>query len=259
MSVHGEIDHPHVTLVLGAGGPIGRAFHAGVLGALAEACGWDARSADLIVGTSAGAQIGALLRAGWDAHQLLRHMQHPNGASPHIGENIRRLLHGHWPRRPLWIPAVHAETGARVVFGRDEAPLVDVGTAVRCSSAVPIIRPAVEVGSESFVDGGVASPTHADLAAEAKPNGRRRVVVVLSPLSRYWPLRLLLRWELRSVVRHGVDVVLFEPDREVAAAMGWNPMNGARAAGVAEAAFVATQRRLQRRNSAGALCRLVGA
>jgi NTE family protein len=50
-------------LVLGGGGVIGQAFHAGVLAALAEA-GFDPRSADLLVGTSAGSQIAALLRAG---------------------------------------------------------------------------------------------------------------------------------------------------------------------------------------------------
>ncbi|MBV8302731.1 MAG: patatin-like phospholipase family protein [Acidimicrobiia bacterium] len=49
-------------LVLGAGGPVGHAFHAGTLGALADA-GWDARRAELIVGTSIGAVTGALMRA----------------------------------------------------------------------------------------------------------------------------------------------------------------------------------------------------
>jgi NTE family protein len=57
-----------ITLVLGAGGPLGQAFHAGVLRALAEH--WDARRAQLIVGTSAGSQVGALLRAGLSAHDL---------------------------------------------------------------------------------------------------------------------------------------------------------------------------------------------
>src|SRR3954471_8763156 len=50
-------------LVLGAGGPVGHAFHSGVLAALAEG-GWDARDAAVIVGTSIGAVTGALLRAG---------------------------------------------------------------------------------------------------------------------------------------------------------------------------------------------------
>src|SRR5438270_7767453 len=52
-----------VGLVLGAGGPVGHAFHSGVLAALADA-GWDARDAAVIVGTSIGAVTGALLRAG---------------------------------------------------------------------------------------------------------------------------------------------------------------------------------------------------
>ncbi|MGH9116974.1 MAG: patatin-like phospholipase family protein [Acidimicrobiales bacterium] len=53
-----------VGLVLGAGGVVGGAFHTGVLAAIDEATGWDARSAELIVGTSAGAVMGAVLRAG---------------------------------------------------------------------------------------------------------------------------------------------------------------------------------------------------
>jgi NTE family protein len=58
-----------VGLVLGGGGVLGQAFHAGVLVALAEA-GWDPRDAEVIVGTSAGSQIGALLRAGVSAADL---------------------------------------------------------------------------------------------------------------------------------------------------------------------------------------------
>jgi NTE family protein len=54
---------PGVALVLGGGGVLGQAFHVGVLAALAEA-GWDPRTADLVVGTSAGSQVGAVLRAG---------------------------------------------------------------------------------------------------------------------------------------------------------------------------------------------------
>lgn len=58
-----------ITIVLGAGGPVGHAFHVGTLRALA-ALGWDPRRADLVLGTSAGAQVGALLRAGMSADDL---------------------------------------------------------------------------------------------------------------------------------------------------------------------------------------------
>jgi NTE family protein len=53
-----------VALVLGAGGVVGRAYLVGTLAALEEETGWDPRTADLIVGTSAGAGCGSTLRAG---------------------------------------------------------------------------------------------------------------------------------------------------------------------------------------------------
>ena len=51
-------------LVLGAGGIVGNAFHAGVLAALQREVGWDPRHADLVVGTSAGSVSGIGLRLG---------------------------------------------------------------------------------------------------------------------------------------------------------------------------------------------------
>lgn len=55
---------PSVALVLGAGGAVGAAYHAGVVAALHDVSGFDARDADLVVGTSAGSGIAASLRAG---------------------------------------------------------------------------------------------------------------------------------------------------------------------------------------------------
>jgi len=61
---------PRIGLVLGAGGVIGHAYHAGVLDGLCDATGWDPRDAEVIVGTSAGSVVGALLRAGFSARDL---------------------------------------------------------------------------------------------------------------------------------------------------------------------------------------------
>jgi NTE family protein len=61
---------PRVGLVLGAGGAVGHAYHAGVLAGLEEATGWDPRDAEVIVGTSAGSVVGSLLRAGLAAPDL---------------------------------------------------------------------------------------------------------------------------------------------------------------------------------------------
>jgi NTE family protein len=62
---------PGIGLVLGAGGVVGHAFHAGVLAAVTDSTGWDPRASDVIVGTSAGSVVGALLRAGASAPDLL--------------------------------------------------------------------------------------------------------------------------------------------------------------------------------------------
>ena len=59
-----------VGLVLGAGGVVGQAYHAGVLAALEHDCGWDPREADVVVGTSAGSITGTLLRVGVPASEL---------------------------------------------------------------------------------------------------------------------------------------------------------------------------------------------
>ncbi|WP_336027402.1 patatin-like phospholipase family protein [Geodermatophilus sp. FMUSA9-8] len=59
-----------VGLVLGGGGVVGQAYHAGVLAVLEHDAGWDARTADVVVGTSAGSITGTLLRAGVSPEDL---------------------------------------------------------------------------------------------------------------------------------------------------------------------------------------------
>src|SRR4051795_3232085 len=59
-----------IGLVLGGGGVVGQAYHSGVLAVLQHDFGYDARSADLIVGTSAGSITGTLLRLGVSPEDL---------------------------------------------------------------------------------------------------------------------------------------------------------------------------------------------
>jgi NTE family protein len=61
---------PSFSLVLGAGGTVGLAYHAGVLKALAEVGGLEAADAEVIVGTSAGAFVAAYLRSGFTSDDL---------------------------------------------------------------------------------------------------------------------------------------------------------------------------------------------
>jgi NTE family protein len=60
-------------VVLGAGGVLGAAWTIGALCALEEVEGFDPRAADVIVGTSAGSILGALLGAGVPAGSLRDH------------------------------------------------------------------------------------------------------------------------------------------------------------------------------------------
>ncbi len=60
---------PDKTLVLGGGGPVGGAWLTGMLAGLTEA-GTDLDTADVLIGTSAGAVFGARLRCGTPAAEL---------------------------------------------------------------------------------------------------------------------------------------------------------------------------------------------
>ncbi len=61
---------PRVGLVLGAGGLVGQAYQAGVLAALEHDLGWDPRTAEVVVGSSAGSITATLLRLGVPAADL---------------------------------------------------------------------------------------------------------------------------------------------------------------------------------------------
>lgn len=93
-----------IALVLGAGGVVGRAYAIGTLAALDEAAGWDARTASLIVGTSAGAGTGATLRLGLSsADHRRRLLGEPLSAEGHalVGDldHITEFAEPEGPRR----------------------------------------------------------------------------------------------------------------------------------------------------------------
>jgi len=108
-----------VTLVLGAGGSVGHAYHLGVLSAIADELGWDARRAELIIGTSAGSVVGAGLRAGLSAGDM-RARVHGEPLTP-AGRRIVRRGEA----------AVAAVATARAAAGLDVLPVADVDVAAR--------------------------------------------------------------------------------------------------------------------------------
>ncbi|MGH9185833.1 MAG: patatin-like phospholipase family protein, partial [Acidimicrobiales bacterium] len=101
-----------VGLVLGAGGVVGGAFHAGTLKALAETTGWDPRTAELVIGTSAGSLTAAALRAGMSADD--QYARVTGGSLSSQGRQLTARLRGERgdgtvplrPRLPRWpVPA----------------------------------------------------------------------------------------------------------------------------------------------------------
>jgi len=303
---------PRIGLVLGAGGIVGQAYHAGVLAALEADLGWDPRTAELIVGSSAGSLSGASLRMGVPAHDLMaaavgdplspeggflaalaeggpvieafdpsrlrgwrlptgrmavRAARRPWAFRPSVaamtmlpagyvdltatGDALAPYLDAEWPDG-LWICAARRDDGARTVFGRPGSPATTPGKAVSASCAIPGYFSPVEINGIEYFDGGVHSPTNADVLR----NEGLDLVVVSSPMSAprgrargtgasgalRWAAHRRLERELGRLRAAGTQVVRFEPNTATLAAMGLNAMDPGAAAPAARAARAATSR-----------------
>lgn len=193
----------------------------------------------------------------------------PDGAvsTDLISESISALYRDTWPTEPLWICAVRQVDGRRVVFGRDERrpPLPDV---VAASCAIPGFFQPVTIDGTSYIDGGVHSPTNADVLRNQADE--LDLVIVSSPMSvtggglrlaadqpsRRWSAALLAT-EVRRLRRAGAPVVAFQPSAEDAAVMGVNAMDPTRRAAIARQVYESTLRRLERADTRERLSALV--
>ncbi|MEU8034568.1 patatin-like phospholipase family protein [Streptomyces sp. NPDC049099] len=212
-------------LVLGPGGRLGAAWTAGLTAGL-RSFGVDLGEADLIVGTSAGAIVGAVIATGQDPARLatvpVRRSANASSApyrpdpaatgavfavlgdpgldpadarrrvgrialetvdaeaeSQLIAQRAALIAADSWPRRPLLIPAVDAESGEPIVW--DAAAGVPLVRAVAASSAFPGIEPPVAVDGRRYLDGALRAGTNTDLARDA------RTMVVVDPLAHRHP------------------------------------------------------------------------
>jgi NTE family protein len=86
---------------------------------------------------------------------------------------------GEQPETGGWIVAVRRRDGRRVVFGSPGAPTADIGTAVAASCAIPAYLTPSQIDGVDHIDGGVHSPTNADLLAGCDLD----LMVVSSPMS----------------------------------------------------------------------------
>ena len=301
-----------IGLVLGAGGTVGQAYHAGVLAALENDLGWDPRTADVVLGTSAGSVTGTLLKLGVPASDLAAWaVQAPlsvesdeahhwlNGERPEfppftvshwmrawrlpsprlvarvarrpwafrpsvaamtlaptgrvdlmeIAPGLRQASPDNWPEG-LMICAARRNDGARVVFGRVGSPSASVSEAVAASCAIPGYFAPVKIDGQEYFDGGVHSPSNADVLRSMDLD----LVIAVSPMSaagglrrttdglyRYSVHRRLER-ELAKLVKRGTTVVRIEPGAKALASMGVNMMAVDRSDRVVQAAFVETGR-----------------
>jgi NTE family protein len=166
-----------------------------------------------------------------------------------------RPLFDHWPDRALWINAVELHTSRRVTFGRDPAPVADVASAVAASCAIPSFFMPVTIDGVRYVDGGVHSPTNADLVAGlgldlvviSSPMSVARNAVRLAPDQ---PARRLSRFalarEAARVRRGGTPVITFQPTPADLEVMGLNAMDDSRVADVTRRVRVSARDRLAR-------------
>jgi len=69
-------------------------------------------------------------------------------------------------RRELYIPAVHLDTGDRILFGNEGWRDVPISDAIAASSALPLYFQPVTIQGLDFVDGGVGRVAHVDLPIE---------------------------------------------------------------------------------------------
>jgi NTE family protein len=125
--------------------------------------------------------------------------------------------------------AADAETGAFRVW--DAAAGVDPMRAVAASCAVPGLYPPVTIAGRRYIDGGVRSPTNADLAT-----GCDDVLLVAVTLKPFGPMmEAAARRELAPIEAAGGRTLLIVPDEPSLEAFGPNLMDTARRAQIAEA------------------------
>ncbi len=81
-------------------------------------------------------------------------------------------------RRELYIPAVHLDTGDRILFGMEGWRDVPISEAIAASSALPLYFQPVTINGMDFVDGGVGGVAHLDLPIALGS----RLLIVVNPI-----------------------------------------------------------------------------
>jgi len=304
-------------LVIGAGAALGGAWALGALTALADVQGYDPAEADVVVGTSAGSVLAAMIGSHVPLSDLVARLSgygdELGGTAPVNALDVERDLvyaalgdiprphllpanavlaartlarpHAHtlmtlaaalaprgrgdltpvralvdsladgWPTRPTtWIVAMDANSGRRVVFGRDDAPAASLADAVAASCSAPGYFPPFAIANRRYVDGGAVSMTNADVLEVAGLDE----VLVLAPMcmrERDRASSVLARFErrlrnyanrrleaeTRRLSAQGIHVRVLAPGASDLTAIGANVMDPRRRDQVFETAVATTR------------------
>ena len=111
----------------------------------------------------------------------------------------------------LYLAATDLDTCERIVLGGEGWDDVPISSAVRASTALPIVYKPVEIKDRELVDGGIVSTTNIDIAVEAGA----KFVVVVNPLVPYVndfkkQVRTLLGTRARRVSDMGMAAVGYQ-------------------------------------------------
>jgi len=124
---------------------------------------------DLLLALADGLPAGAYTGAGTERY-LRNVLDHPDRS-----DDFREVA------AELYITATDLDTCERVVFGIEGWDDVPISTAVRASTALPMVYAPVKVRDRELVDGGIVSTTNLDIAV----NAGAKFIVVVNPLVPY--------------------------------------------------------------------------
>jgi NTE family protein len=242
-------------LVLGGGGVTGIAWEIGALAGL-TASGVDLTKADAVIGTSAGAFVGAAVASGYDLETLAAAQPEPQPDEISVAasqETIAAWFNAFGAGDATSVGAAFGEIAKanpepvstqarrRVVESRlvttewptslkvtavdadtGELHLFDHTTgvalidAVAASGAVPGVWPLVRIEGRSWIDGGMVSSANARLA-----DGYQRVIV-LAPMPTGYGSIPGVEDDV-AVMQKDASVCLLSPDEDSVQAIGPNP------------------------------------
>jgi len=84
----------------------------------------------------------------------------------YIEKYVNTALNNSWPTRETWVMVADIRNGKREILNRGSG--LTPGTAAIASSAVPALFESISHGEKQYIDGGIISSSHLDLALRLK-------------------------------------------------------------------------------------------